>query len=151
MDELAKQGNSPMNEIYQEIAVLIQKARQNVQLSVNYELAVLYWTIGRLIKREILRNQRAEYGKQIVDLLSNKLTIEYGKGFSRANLFRMVQFYDIFPDEQIVSSLIRQLSWTDFLELIVIPDSLKREFYLKCRPRRFWSGSCVRPSLERRQ
>lgn len=130
MDELAKQGNFPMNEIYQEIAVLIQQARRNVQLSVNYELAMLYWTIGRLIKRKILRNQRAEYGKQIIDLLSNKLTMEYGKGFSRANLFRMVQFYDIFPDEQIVSSLMRQLSWTHFIELIAIPDSLKREFYL---------------------
>lgn len=118
MDKLAKQGNSPMNNIYQEITALIQKARRNVQLSVNYELAMLYWTIGRLIKREILRNQRAEYGKQIVELLSNKLTTEYGKGFSRANLFRMVQFYDIFPDEQIVSSLMRQLSWTHFIELI---------------------------------
>jgi hypothetical protein len=107
-----------MNNIYQEITALIQKARRNVQLSVNYELAMLYWTIGRLIKREILRNQRAEYGKQIVELLSNKLTTEYGKGFSRANLFRMVQFYDIFPDEQIVSSLMRQLSWTHFIELI---------------------------------
>jgi hypothetical protein len=109
-----------MNEVYQEIAVLIRKARQNVQLSVNYELAMLYWAIGRLIKLEILRNQRGEYGRQVVDLLSNQLKVEYGKRFSRANLFRMVQFYEIFPDEEIVSSLMRQLSWTHFLELNMI-------------------------------
>lgn len=139
MDDLAKQGSSQLNEVYQEIAVLVRKARQNVQLSINYELAMLYWSVGRLIKREILRNQRAEYGKQVVDLLSNQLTMEYGKGFSRANLFRMVQFYEIFPDEQIVSSLMRQLSWTHFLELILIQDSLKRDFYLTMCINERWS------------
>lgn len=139
MDELAGQGSSPMNEVYQEIAVLIGKARQNVQSSVNYELAMLYWAIGKLIKQEILQNQRAEYGRQVVDLLSNQLTLEYGKGFSRPNLFRMVQFYETFSDEQIVSTLMRQLSWSHFLELISFSDSLKREFYLTMCINERWS------------
>jgi hypothetical protein len=58
-----------------------------------------------------LLHGRAEYGGQIVSALSKQLTAEYGRGFSRHNLFRMIQFAEAFPDEQIVSSLMRQLSW----------------------------------------
>jgi predicted nuclease of restriction endonuclease-like (RecB) superfamily len=139
LDDLAEQGRSQVNEVYQEIAGLIRTARQNVQFTVNYELSMLYWAIGRLIKREILRDQRAEYGGRVVDLLGHQLTMEYGKGFSRANLFRMVRFYEVFPDEQIVSSLMRQLTWTHFLELMAFQDAVKREFYLTMCLNERWS------------
>jgi hypothetical protein len=57
---------------------------------------MLYWQIGRQIKTEILHNNRAGYGEQIVQSLSAQLIIEYGKGFSKRNLFNMIQFAEIF-------------------------------------------------------
>ena len=69
----------------------------------------------RLINAEILENERAEYGKEIVSALSRRLTSEYGKGFTRSNIFYMIRFAEFFPDEQIVHALSGQLSLTHFL------------------------------------
>ncbi len=63
-----------------------------------------------------------------INSLSQHLVSEYGNGFNSKNLHRMVQFSEIFPDEQIAVSLTRQLSWTHFVILIPIQDSLKRDF-----------------------
>jgi len=91
----------------------------------------LYWNIGRKIKTAILRNQKAEYGKQVVTKLSNRLTLDFGKGYSQASLFRMIRLYDVFPDDKIFATLLRKLSWSHFIELMKIDDSLKREFYIQ--------------------
>ncbi len=97
----------------------------------------------------MLNERRAEYGQQIVYALSRQLTEEYGRGFTRANLFHMIRFAEVFPDEQIVSSLMRQLSWTHFRELISIDDRLKREFYAEmCRIER-WSTRALRQKMDR--
>lgn len=99
----------------------------------------MYWQIGRRIREDVLGNERAEYGKQIVDALSRQLTEEFGRGVSRANLFHMVRFAEVFPDEQIVNALRSQLSWTHFRELLSIEDGMKRKFYAEmCRIER-WS------------
>lgn len=90
---------------------------------------MLNWHIGSRIHKEILRCERAEYGKAIVESLAKKLTQEYGKGYSRAGLFRMVKFAEVFPDQEIVSSLMRQLSWTHIIEIIYLKDELRRRFY----------------------
>ena len=90
---------------------LIDETRTAVAATVNVGLTMLYWRIGLRINDEILQGERAEYGKQIVATLSQQLTEEYGTGFSEKNLRRMMQFADVFPDEQIVATLSRQLSW----------------------------------------
>jgi predicted nuclease of restriction endonuclease-like (RecB) superfamily len=118
---------------------MIDQSRQAVAQTVNTALVWLYWNIGKRIREDILKQKRAEYGEQIVQTLSAQLTADYGRGFSRQNLFRMVQFADVFPDEQIVSSLMRQLSWTHFIYIIPLDDSLQRDFYAEmCRIER-WS------------
>ena len=89
---------------------LINEARNKVALIVNTEITLLYWHIGKRINEEVLGNQRAEYGKQIVSTLSTQLTKEYGRGFELRNLRRMMQFAELFPDFQIVSTVSRQLS-----------------------------------------
>ncbi|OFX16975.1 MAG: hypothetical protein A2033_13825 [Bacteroidetes bacterium GWA2_31_9] len=71
---------SHKNNIASEIIQLIEQSRQRVAVSVNAELSMLYWQIGKRIRTEILNNERAEYGKQIVSILSGQLTEEYGKG-----------------------------------------------------------------------
>ena len=108
---------------------LIAEARQNVARQVNSALVLLYWRVGQRIRRDVLKEKRAEYGEEIVATLSQQLVTEFGQGFSEKNLRRMVQFAEVFPDEKIVVALIRQLSWTHFLRLIPIDDPLKRDFY----------------------
>lgn len=92
----------------------------------------------------MLRNERAEYGKQVVVDLAARLTQEYGRGFSRQSLFHMLRFSEAFPDPEIVSALSRQLGWSHFLEIIYLDDPLRREFYAEpCRVER-WSVRTLR-------
>jgi predicted nuclease of restriction endonuclease-like (RecB) superfamily len=118
---------------------LILQAREQVAHAVNSGLTQLYWQIGSRIRRDILREKRAEYGEQIVSALSAQLSTEFGRGFSRRNLFNMVRFAEVFPDPQIVQPLAAQLGWTHFSLIIYLDDPLKRDFYAEmCRVER-WS------------
>ena len=139
----------PADQLLADIRALIDEARGQVAQAVNAGLVTLYWHIGRRIRQEILGEQRAAYGEQIVNSLSAQLTAEYGRGFSRPSLFRMMQFAEMFPDEKIVAALRRQLSWTHFRELIAIDDPLKREFYAEmCRAER-WSTRTLQAQIKR--
>lgn len=134
-------------KLFGDIRVLIEQTRSKVAQTVNSALVLMNWHIGRRINDEILQNKRAEYGKEIVASLSHQLTAEYGKGFTRANLFRMLQFVELFPDTEIVASLTRQLTWTHIVEILPIKDQLKREFYAEmCRVER-WSVRTLRGKI----
>jgi len=103
--------NARTNNLLHDIKQIIEQARTRVAVTVNSETTLLYWHIGERINREVLNNQRANYGKQIVSTLSTQLQTEFGeKGFDERNLRRMMQFAQLFPDLQIVSSLMTQLS-----------------------------------------
>ncbi len=95
-----------------EIKQLIEQSRQNVAVAVNAELTLLYWNIGTRIKEDILKNDRAEYGKQIIESLSLQLTHEYGGGWGKRLLHHCLRFAEVFPDVQIVSALRTQLNWS---------------------------------------
>lgn len=117
-----------------DIRALIESARGRVARTVNVGLVMLYWSIGRRIRQDILANRRAKYGKQIFYSLSRKLTLEYGAGFSMRNLFHMVRFAEVFPDQKILHSLSAKLTWTHLRHIIYIEDDLKRDFYAEmCR------------------
>lgn len=131
-----------------DIRQLIESARVRVAGAVNTELTMLYWRIGKRIREDILQEKRAEYGQQIVVSLSQQLTVDYGNSFSEKNLRRMVQFAEVFPDEKIVVSLIRQLTWTHFIALIPLRDKLKRDFYAEmCRIER-WNVRTLRAKID---
>ena len=131
-----------------DLRTLINEARNKVALIVNTEITLLYWHIGKRINEEVLENQRAEYGKQIVSTLSTQLTEEYGKGFNEKNLRRMMQFAELFPDFQIVAPLARQLSWSHFLILFPIKDPLSREFYLTMSVSERWTKRTLRNKID---
>lgn len=110
---------------------IVEQTRHRVAQKVNSELTMMYWHIGERINREVLENQRAEYGKQIVATVARQLQEDFGmKGFDEKNIRRMMQFAQLFPDKQIVAPLARQLSWSHFLIVIPLKDELRREFYL---------------------
>jgi predicted nuclease of restriction endonuclease-like (RecB) superfamily len=127
---------------------LIEASRREVARTVNSAMVALYWSIGKRIREEILGGQRAEYGEQIVRTLATQLTAEYGRGFGPRNLFRMVRFAEVFPDERIVSSLMTQLSWTHLIYIVPMDDPLKRDFYAEmCRLER-WSVRTLRKKID---
>lgn len=110
---------------------------------------MMYWHIGERINREVLGNQRAEYGKQIVASVARQLQEDFGtKGFDEKNIHRMMQFAQLFPKEQIVASLMRQLSWTHILQVLSIKDDLQREFYLTLAASERWSVRQLRKEID---
>ena len=139
-------ASSP-EELLSDLRALIHESREVVSQAVNSALVLLYWQIGHRIHGDILGQERAAYGEEIVSTLSRQLQAEFGNGFSRPNLFRMIRFAEAFPEPQIVSTLSRQLSWSHFVEIIPLDDSLKREFYAEmCRLER-WSVRTLRDKL----
>ncbi len=136
------------NALYLDIKQLIQSARIKVTSQVNQELALTYWHIGRHIQTRILQTNRAQYGKQTVKLLSQRLTTEFGKGFSNSSLTRMVKFYEQFPDNAIVATVSQQLSWSHFVELIKLENDIQREFYAKMSSHEGWSVRILRERMD---
>lgn len=130
-----------------EIRGLIDQARDFVAHTANSTLTMLYWKIGERIRKAVLLEARAEYGKKIVATLSQQLIPLYGRGFNHSALTRMIKFAEVLPDEQIVVSLSRQLGWSHFIELIPLKKPLEREFYAEmCRIER-WSVRTLRERI----
>ncbi len=129
----------PNNNLFKTIKQLIEETKARVTVTVNSSLTLMYWHIGKHISEEILKSERAEYGKEIVNLLAQQLTKEYGRGYSKRNLLNMVKFFKIFNDEAIVQTLSAQLSWSHFNELVALEDDLKREFYIEMCKLDNWS------------
>ena len=135
--------------LVEDLRQIIEQARGRVAATVNSELTMMYWHIGERINRDVLGNQRAEYGKQIVSTVSRQLQEEYGtKGFDEKNIRRMMQFAQIMPDVQIVVTLSRQLSWSHFVEVISLNDELQREFYLTLAASERWSIRQLRKEID---
>jgi predicted nuclease of restriction endonuclease-like (RecB) superfamily len=126
---------------------LIDNARVMVAAAVNVAMTKLYWQIGHRIHTEILAGERAEYGEQIIATLAQKLVIEYGQGFSEKNLRHMISFAQSFPDEQIVSTLSRELSWSHLKEMIYLDKPLQREFYTEMCRIEHWSVRTLRKQI----
>jgi len=146
--QVSKTDNKPISgNLIGDIRRLIETARQNVAVTVNAGLTILYWQIGSSIRQDILKEKRAEYGREIVVTLSRQLVKEFGNGFSRPNLFRMVRFAEVFPERKIVSTLSIQLSWSHFVEITPLKDDLQRNFYAEmCRIER-WSVRTLREKI----
>lgn len=144
MSKLSKQNPDLIEELRQ----LINEARSRVAATVNAELTMLYWQIGTRLRTEVLNNERAEYGEQIVVTVSRQLTEEYGKGFNKSTITRMMQFAEYFPDKQIVATLSQQLSWSHFVEILPVKNDIARDFYAEmCRFER-WTVRTLRERID---
>lgn len=127
------------NPDFSEITGLIDSARQRAYQAVNTTLIELYWQVGAYLSGKI---NAAEWGEGIVEQLAQHIanTQPGLKGFTRANLFRMRQFYETYHAQEKVAPLVRQLSWTH--NLIILGRSKRpeeREFYLKMAAQEKWS------------
>jgi len=109
------------NEILRDIRSLLEKATYQAYKAVDNLRVQTYWQIGeRIVRAELEHKERADYGENVIERLAIDL------GFQKRDIYRMVQFYKIYP---IVTSLMSQLSWTHYTVLITIDDEEKRQFY----------------------
>lgn len=134
--------------LLQDVCLLIEEGRQQLSHAANAAITYTYWRIGKRINNDVLKNKRADYGKQIVVSLARQLATQYGKSYEEKNLRRMMQFAQVFDDEKIVVSLIRQLSWTHFIALIPIKNPLQREFYVQLCRAEGWSIKTLRKKID---
>ena len=121
-------NENEINILFDNIKELVEQSRNRVYKKVNTEMLNLYWNIGKIIMKIQHGDERASYGDMVLDKLSQKLTDEFGKGFSSRNLRTMRKFYLMYPIWKTVSS---KLSWSHYLELIKIDEESKRSFYMK--------------------
>ena len=144
-----KAGDLISQSLIQDLRQIIEQARGHLAATANYELTMMYWHIGERVNREVLGNQRAEYGKQIVAQVARQLQAEYGKkGFDVKSIRRMMQFANLFSDEQIVSQAARQLSWSHFIEVLPLKDDLQREFYITLASAERWGRDRLRKEID---
>lgn len=135
-------------QLLTELRSMIEASRGQVARVVNSAMVITYWSVGDRIRREVVGEARAEYGKQLVAGLSAQLGSEFGAGFSRTNLFHMLRFAETFPDLQIVQPLAGQLGWTHVTQLIYVEDPLAREFYTRMCIMERWSRRTLRQKIQ---
>jgi predicted nuclease of restriction endonuclease-like (RecB) superfamily len=123
-----------------DIRRLIDAARRRAAATINAELTLLYWQVGRRIQAEVLGGERAGYGQQVISSLARRLTVDYGRGWSEKQLRHCLRAAETFPDEASVSAVRRELSWTHIKTLIYIDDPLKRDFYVELCRLEGWSS-----------
>ena len=124
----------PADKLFQDVKLLVLSARQNAYRVVDAERVLLNWQVGQRIRNDILQNQRAEFGKQVIKTLAERLVAEFGNTYNRYNLWLYVRFAADFPDGQIVDALRQLFTWTHLRIFLRLEDDLKRRFYMEmCR------------------
>lgn len=123
-------------QTYQTIRGYVVDAQRQVRVAVNSAMVEAYWRIGEAIFKACGDNDRAAYGKQVLQFISERLTAEFGAGFSVQGLRNMRQFYLTFP---IRSTLWSELSWSHYRVLMRIQDKEIREFYANECAKSAWS------------
>ena len=121
---------NPEQILIDEISAIIEQGRREISRKASRETVLIFWQIGKRINDEVLENQRADYGKQIVSRLATHLTTKYGRSFEQRNLRRMMQFAEQFLNFEIVSPTATQLSWSHFVEILPLKTQEAKIFYL---------------------
>lgn len=137
-NNITKSNISTSGQLFAEIRQILIGARQTAYKAVNFAMVTAYWNIGRLIvEDEQQGSTRAEYGKAVLADLSVRLTEEFGKGFTEANLRNMRQFYQCFPNCYALRS---ELTWTHYRLLIRVQDEAARQWYMNEAAEQTWSS-----------
>lgn len=125
---------------FQDIREILNKARQKTYAAINFAMVEAYWQIGkRIVEEEQAGKERADYGSFLIKGLSKELSMEFGKGFSVANLWNFRQFYLTFPSEEKLYTLRRELSWSHLRLIMRVDNPKAREYYLKEAADQNWS------------
>ena len=121
---------------YSQIKEILLSARNKVYATANFAMVEAYWNIGKSIVEKQGGEARAEYGKRLIAELSAKMTLDFGKGFTVANLQNMRLFYLTFPN---FYTLCSKLSWSHYRLLMRVESGQARQFYLEECAKAGWS------------
>jgi len=146
MDSKIDTNGTP--QLLNSIIGLIDTTRQNVARTVNQELTLLYWNIGKNINDDVLKNDRADYGKKLIFGLSQELSKRYGTGFNKRNLHSFIKLNIVFQDFTIVHTVCAQLSWSHIRTIIYIENHIKREFYIQMAIHERWSVRTLQERID---
>jgi predicted nuclease of restriction endonuclease-like (RecB) superfamily len=135
-------------ELLNSIIGLIDQTRHFVAKTVNQELTLLYWNIGKSINDDVLKNDRADYGKKLILNLSFELSNRYGSGFNKRNLHSFIKLNTVIQDITIVHTVCAQLSWSHIRTLIYIENQIKREFYIQMTVHERWSVRTLQERID---
>ena len=124
-----------------EIKSIIASGQEAAYSASNKAMLFTYWNIGkRIVEQELSGGERAEYGSNLISVLAEELTKEFGKNYSKRNLHYYIKFYQCFPDEQIVNACVHNLNWTHIRSLLRVSDENARYWYLKEAVDENWSA-----------
>ena len=131
-------GLTSYQELYSEIRNTLLASRNQAYKAVNFAMVKAYWNIGRIIvEYEQQGKVRAEYGKFLLDELSERLTKEFGKGFSIRTLQQMKKFYYLYPNANALRS---ELTWTHYRLLLKVENDDARAWYMNESVASAWSS-----------
>ena len=124
--------------LYTDVCGIIDGARGRLATYINAEICMTNWYVGKRIKEDVLDNQRASYGKQVVKNLAVKLTAKYGNGWGYEKLKQCIRCSDLFSKDEIGYAVRTQLSWTQLRSLMGLKDALERQFYMQMCALEHW-------------
>jgi predicted nuclease of restriction endonuclease-like (RecB) superfamily len=136
--------------LHAELRTIIASSRQRLAGAVNAELTRLYWSVGRRLATDVLGGERAQYGSQLLDLLGQRLSKEFGSGIEARNLRRMVKFSQAFPSLQILSAVSTKLSWSHFVAIVALKTPEAQHFYASQAAQEHWSVRDLNQQIERK-
>lgn len=123
-----------------DIRSIIEHGRQTAYAAAGQAAIMTYWNVGqRIVEEEQNGKSRAEYGKQIIPLLANQLTRDYGTGYGRRNLAYYRQFYLTFPQKEILHDFVQNLTWTHIRRILSVSNPDAQLWYLKAASGNMWS------------
>ena len=146
----------PENELshssfFNDIRSILAEARRQAYAAVNFIMVEAYWKIGRrIVEEEQAGSERAEYGSFMIRELSRQLGDEFGKGFSVANLWNFKQFYLVFPEEEKLYALRRELSWTHYRLIMRVGNAVARNYYIREAAEQNWNTRQLERSIKTR-
>lgn len=123
-----------------EIKQIVKKGQESAFGAISAVMTETYWNIGkRIVEQEQQGKERAEYGKHLIDLLSEELTKEFGTGYSPRYLRQFRKFYTVFPTQEIWKSRFPNLTWTHYLKVLRVSDMTACRWYIETASKEMWS------------
>ena len=138
------------HKFFDELSALIDQGKQKLTFAANSTLTLLFWNLGKRINEEVLHNNRAEYGKRILEVISVQLENKYGRNFNEKNIRRMVRFSQDFSDVNILPTLSAKLSWSHFIELFPLKSKEAKLYYAHKAVEEVWGIRELRNQIARK-
>lgn len=128
------------NSFINDVKKIVELGRRAAYGAINAVMIETYWRIGRrIVEQEQKGLERAEYGTQLIELLSKELTVAYGKGFGTRNLWLFKQFYLTFNDIEILHTRVQNLTWSHIRTTLRVDDPVAARWYLQTASQEMWS------------